>query len=462
MTALLGAVASAGCQVHQVRAPEEIESPVTLPSAWSSPGGDAAVARWWTAFGDARLDALMARVEADNLTLREALARVDAARAAIGEADAGWWPSVDASVSASRQRSVVLGDARAFNLYTSQLAARYELDLWGRVASLTEAAEWEAEATRLDAQALGMTVAANVAEAWFTLVEQQALLALLTEHIEHNAELLDRLEQRYTAGIATAVAVSQQRQALAATRSLVPPVEAQIAVSRHRLAVLAGAAPASLAVEAGEALPTPPPLPATGVPGEVLRRRPDVAAVQFRAAAADARVAAALAERFPTFALSAAIGTGGPTPSALVEQWLYSLVASLAGPIFDGGRRAAAVERRRAEVRAAIADLGQTLLTAMSEVEDALARIDRGFARVEALEAERAVAHTLVEEAEARYTGGLSDYLPVVTAIRSAQAADRAVLSARRELLVQHVALYRALGGGLTPAAPPGRDEERR
>jgi NodT family efflux transporter outer membrane factor (OMF) lipoprotein len=404
----------------------------------------------------------MARVEADNLSLREAVARFEASRAAIGEAEAGWWPSVDASLSVSRQRSAALGVPREFTLYQSGLAARYELDVWGRVASLTEAAEWESEASRLDAQAVGMTVAASVAEAWFTLVEQQALLALLQAHLTTNAELLDRLEQRYRAGIATAVAVSQQRQALAATRSLVPPVEAQIAVTRHRLAVLAGVAPSALGVEAGDVLPDPPALPATGVPGEVLRRRPDVAAVQFRAAAADARVAAALAERFPTFALSASIGTGGLTPSALVEQWLYSLVASLAAPLFDGGRRAAAVERRRAEVEAVVAVLGRTLLTAMGEVEDALVRIDRGQARVVALEEEQAVARTLVEEAEARYAGGLSDYLPVVTAIRSAQAADRAVVSARRELLSQHVALYRALGGGLSPVAPRGLDEERR
>ena len=134
----------------------------------------------------------------------------------------------------------------------------------------------------------------------------------------------------------------------------------------------------------------------------------------------------------------------------------------MAAPLFDGGRRAAAVERRRAEVEALVAGVGRTLLAAMGEVEDALARIDRGQARVVGLEEEQAVARTLVEEAEARYAGGLSDYLPVVTAIRSAQAADRAVVSARRELLSQHVALYRALGGGLSPVAPRGLDEERR
>lgn len=450
-------VGSTGCQVHTVRAPESVEAPVPLAAGWSRTSGEqAAPERWWTAFGDPGLDRLMTRVEADNMSLRQAVARFRAARASVDEAEAGWWPTVDASVSASRQRSAMFGPPIEFTRYASELSVAYELDVWGRVASASDAAEWAAAASRFDVRAVGMSVAGAVAEAWFTVVEQQALLDLLAEHLERNSELLERLQTRYTAGLATSVAVNQQKQALAATRSLVPPVEATLGAARHRLAVLAGVPPSGLAVEAKAALSEPPALPAAGVPGDVLWQRPDVAAARFRVAAADARVAVAVADRFPRFSLAGSIGTGGTTPSALVEQWLYSLVASVAAPLIDGGRRSAVVERREAEVELAVAELGEALLGAMGEVEDALIRIDRGVARIEALEAEREVAYALVDEAEARYAAGLSDYLPVVTAIRSAQAADRSMVQARGALLVQHVALYRALGGGFSPAALEG------
>lgn len=444
----------AGCQAHSITRPEAVEAPIVVPAAFSS-GGEAAVeARWWQIFGDGGLDRLMARVEAQNLDLRAAWARLDRARAEVDAADAGWWPTLDASVQASRQRSALLGQAREFTLYQTSLAARYELDVWGKVSAMTDAVEWQAAATALDVRALAMSLSAAVSDAWFDMAGQRALLALLERHVERNRALLERLEQRFEQGLATAVAVGQQRSALLATEGLLPSARTRIATLRHRLAMLAGHAPgADVPLPAAE-VPDPPALPATGVPGEVLRQRPDLRALSHRAAAADAQVAAALADRFPTFALSASIGTGGVTPSALVEQWLWSIAASVAGPIFDGGRRAAVVEQRRATVREALAALGQAWLVALGEVEGALVALEQSALRVATIEAERQTAAQLVEEAEARYLAGLGDYLPVVTAVRGEQAAERALLAARVERLRLHVALYRALGGGFEPARP--------
>lgn len=447
-------VGALGCQVHPVTRPESVAPPVALPAAWSG-GGEAAVeARWWTAFGDPGLDALMARVEAQNLDLKQAWARLDRARAEADAASAGWWPTLDASVQASRQRSALFGQAREFSLYQANLAARYELDLWGRVSALTDAAEWQAAAGALDVQAVAMSLSASVGDAWFELAGQRALAELLVAHVERNRTLLERLEQRFEQGLATAVAVGQQRGALLATEGLLPPVRARVAALRNRLGVLSGVAPGVEIPLPAAAVADAPPLPATGVPGDVMRRRPDLRAARFRVAAADARVAAALADRFPTFALTGSVGVGGPTPSALVEQWLWSIAASIAGPLIDGGRRAAVVEQQRAMVREGLAALGQAWLVALAEVEGALVAIGESAARLEILEAERRSAAQLVEEAEARYLAGLGDYLPVVTAIRGAQAAERALLAARVERLRLHVTLRRALGGGFEPARP--------
>lgn len=464
------ALLATGCQVHPVTRPDAVEAPVRIPDAWQSPApaGAEAPARWWTAFGDAGLDRLMAAVEAQNLDLRQAWARLDRARAEADAADAGWWPTLDASVQASRQRSALFGQPREFTLYQAQLAARYEVDVWGKVSALSDAAEWRTAATRLDVEALAMSLSASVADAWFELLGQQAQRAVLERHVARNRELLDRLEQRFAQGLATSVAVGQQRGALLATEGLVPPVLTRIAQLRHRLALLAGGAPGAdvplPAADAADAVPEPPALPATGVPADLLRRRPDLRAGQLRVAAADAQVAAAVADRFPTFAIQGSLGTGGVTPSALVEQWLWSIAAGIAGPLFDGGRRAAVVEQREATVREALAAFGQSLLVALGEVEGALVAIEHARARLDVLAAELASSTALVDEAEARYLAGLGDYLPVVTAIRAQQAAERALLAARVELLRLHVTLHRALGGGFAPAPPPPapRPEEAR
>lgn len=444
-----------GCSVHSVARPADTAPAVSLPGAWSQPASGAeAPARWWTLFGDAQLDALMARVERDNLSLRQAWARLDISRAAVAQARAGYWPSLDASVEASRGRTALFGAPRDLERYQATLAARYELDLWGRVGALTDAAQWSAEATRLDLETLALSLSAETVATWLTLSAAMAEQALIEQQIAANREALDTLGARFEQGLSTAVAVAQQRSATLALESLVPPLEAQVAVQRHRLAALAGQ-PAGVALPAPSAeLPAAPALPATGVPGEILRRRPDLRALQHRAAVADAQVAAALAERFPQFAITASVGTGGVDPAGLLTQWLWNIAGSLTAPLIDGGQRAAAVSARRAEVRGAMAALAEGFVEAVGEVEGALVRIDRQSARLAALEAERAAAGTLVEETRARYLQGLADYLPVVTAVRGLHATERNLLRARQALLMHHVDLHRAIGGGWSPARP--------
>ncbi|MCA9538765.1 MAG: TolC family protein, partial [Myxococcales bacterium] len=206
-------------------------------------------------------------------------------------------------------------------------------------------------------------------------------------------------------------------------------------------------------------LPDAPALPAVGLPSALLTRRPDLAAAQHRAAAADARIGAALADRFPRFTLGATVGLGGQSPADLVSQWLWSLTAGLAASLIDGGRRSAEVDVRRAEMDASLAALGESALTAVAEVEDALVGLDRARATLAAIDAERAAADALVDETQARYDAGLDDFLPVVTALRGAQQSARAVLGARHAVLSQQIQLYRALGGGYAPGRP--RDAQK-
>ncbi len=452
--ALLAATALVvvACNPHQARRVDDVGAgPVAVPAAFAAAEGDAAPAppdRWWTTFGDPGLDALMARVEADNLSLRAAFARLDRARALARLAGAGRFPTLQAQAGAGTRRTNFFGQTRDTDDFSVGLAASYEVDLWGRAAALARAGELEARATALDVRAAGLSVAGEVATAWFTLRELRAQRALLDAHLERNTSLLEKLEARAQSGLTPVVAVQQQRQVLLATRSQVPDVDGRLAAVEAQLSTLAGVPPGALALDAAAALPDPPAPPALGLPAALLDRRPDVAAARLRVVAADERVGAAVAERWPSLRLAADTGFAASELADLISSWVYSLSASLVAPIFDGGARSAQVDAQRALVEAELAALGAVVLNALREVQDARAQLDHARRRVDALGAEVDAAQRLVDETTARFEQGLDDFLPVVVAIRGHQQTERALLGARRAWLTEAVRLHRALGGG--------------
>ena len=447
-----------GCLGHS--AVEPAEPPVAPPGAWThSPRGPTVQApdRWWAALSDPGLDTLVERALAGNLELRQAWARLDQAAALATQAGSGRWPDLGVRASSSRFQSIAppgipskIADTSARSRYELGLTAGYELDLWGRIESQVEAAELDATAARLSAEAAAAALVGRIADAWYGLAEQQALLELLGRQEETNTELHRLVEARFARGLAAALDVRLQQQQLLATRAQVPLARARADNLALQLAVLAGLPPGALPVRPAAALPDVPPLPAPGLPAELVRRRPDLQAAARRVEAADRRVAAALSERFPAIRLSASAGMQSYELADLIGGWIWTLAGELSAPLLDGGRRAAEVERRRAMLREQLAAYGQALLAALSEVESAL-RGERG--QKEYLSAARAqveAARLALSEARDRYVRGLSDYLPVLTAVRSVQQSELAVVSARRAILAERVRLHVALGGGWT------------
>lgn len=449
---------SAGCGlIHQ--AERDPKPPVSLPEAYSedSEARDPAK-RWWTAFEDPRVDALVAAALERNLGLAQAFTRLDQAQAMLDGAQAGYWPTVTAEAAVSGSRNVFNfgggGPAGGGTIsvtqaqYNLSLAASYEVDLWGRVHSLVNAAELEYAATRQDLDAVVMSVTAQTAELWFALVEQVATERLLLDQVARNETQLELMELRFGQGLANAVDVFQQRQALAASKTQLPPVRGLRRTLENSLAILLGLPPGSpLPVEMQGSLPELPALPKVGVPADLVAQRPDVRSAQMRVAAADYRVGAALAARFPTLRLTASTGFRAFDIADLFKNWLWNLVAGIAGPIFDGGRLAANQRLSEAQLQDIVLGYGQVVLLAFGEVEDALAleKSQRDF--VVELEDQLDAARKTQEEAYSRYVNGLSEYLPVLTALREVQALERAQISARRQLLSNRIQLYRALGG---------------
>lgn len=452
-----------GC-VPWLRGVEE-EPPPPLPTegGFSRSGEGALPDRWWEQFEDPALNRAVEGVLAGNLDLRRAWARLEQASAILEGADASYWPQINANAELRRNRQAFPFGAFLNTSYPLGLSASYEVDVWGRVAATSNAAELEFRATRDDLESAAMTLAAQVTEAWFNLSEQRAQVELARSQIEANRTALEIVELRFQQGLVSALDVYQQRQLVVGSEAQLPLAEGRLELARHQLAVLLGRPPRSALDAPGAALPDPPTLPSTGVTADLLERRPDLRAAAFRLAAADYRVAAAIANRLPTIRLTASTGFNAFWDASPFSNWIWSLAAGLTAPIFDGGRLSAEQDRTEAVMKELAAAYGQTLLVAMREVEDALVQEATQKRHLEQLVVQTEVASAALREARERYTAGLSDYLPVLTAMNAHQSAQRSELSARRLLLSHRVQLYRALGGHWTQALSPpdeAKDEQ--
>ena len=427
---------SGSCALHRPRSADT--PPIPLPDAFAHAAGERTLAeRWWEEIGDPALNELMSEALRGSFDLARAQARLEQAEAVASAAGADRRPQLTLEAGARRARTIgaagpQAGQAVEANTFSLGLAAAYELDLWGRVGATARAARREAEASRDDVATARLSLAAELADAWLQAREQAEQLALLETQRRAGRDYVELTERRFAEGQATALDVLQQRQQNAALGALAPPIEARYAVLRHQLAVLAGRAPGD-APAPPRGLPELPPLPAAGVPADLLARRPDVRAAMARLAAADERIAAAVAARLPALRFSASAGYQAGEVSALFDEWIGNLIGNLALPLLDGGRRAAEVRRARAALREQAAAAAQTLLRAMREVEDALVQEERQRETARRLETQARLAAETLAQAREQHVNGLSDYLSVLTAVDRLQAIERSLVAARRQ-----------------------------
>ena len=462
------AVLLLACGCRSGRPREEAAAPVSVPEAWAEavPAAEAAQPapdKWWTAFEDERLDGLVAQALADNLSLKTAWARLDAARALARIEGSRLWPQVDLGVAAGHSHTAspagegtVRSDTRS-----ATPAAAYEVDLWGRLRSLRSAAELDAQASRADLDAAAMTLAANVAGLYFQILEQRAQLGVINRQLKTNNTFLDLVNLRFQQGQAVAVDVYQQRQLVARSRAQLPLVHAQLRLREHQLAVLLGQSPGTdVAGDAAE-LPGVPGLPATGVPSGLLKRRPDMRAAELRIIASDHRLAAAIADRFPSVRLTASLPFQAAKSAEVFKYFVWSLAGGASVPLVDGGRRVAEADRNRAVLRQNLNGYADTILTALREVEDALVQERRQAEYLTRVEEEVSIARDTLRESRSRYVNGLTDFLPVLTALRDVQRLELTIVAQRRLRLGYRVDLYRALGGSwMKNLTPPAEAEE--
>ena len=440
-------LATAGCATHKPMSADELDSAVV--EGFSQSGSVTAPDRWWKAFGNTELELLIEEALSDNLDLQQAWARLRQAQALYRITDSNRFPQVDAGASASRTRNSE-GQQKTSDSLSLSASASYEVDLWGKISAASRADWLSYSATRKDIEATALELTSTIAQTWLSIVEQELTLALLNEQLQVNGEYLRLVELRFAQGEASAVEVFQQRLQQASTQGRIPASEANLKVLHNRLAVLLGKTPGSVETSETESLPEVPELPDTGIPADVLGKRPDVRAAELSLLSADQDLAVTKGDLYPTLSLSASAGGNSTDFSEGIENWFGNLTTNLLAPIFDHGSRKANVERNEAVVEEKLLSWKQLLLTAVQDVEDALANEDGQRRTLAEIRNQIELAEKTLERARRSYVNGLSTYLDVLTSLQSLQGLQLEEISARKQLLVYRIDLYLALGGDWT------------
>lgn len=456
----MGLVILAGCASRQpaYQAPE-----AELPAAWKEAAPAPRFAedgRWWSIFNDASLNTLVQEALAENQDLVIAAARVDEARAILGEARSGLAPSVDARAGASRQRNSQRtaisppGVPREFSSYRATVEVSYELDLFGRIRAGAEAARAELAASEAARDAVRLALAAEVAKSYFALrsLDEQVDLTKRTVQLREDSLALQR--RRFQGGLISEYDLRQLEAEAAAVRAQLPPLERELEREQAALAVLLGRSPKAILGQdivrtaSFEEQPDAIVLP-SGMPSELLLRRPDLVQAERQLAAANARIAAARAEMFPSIALTGALGAESASLSNLFAggSGLWVLAAAAAQPIFAGGRLEARTEAARARERAALAQYRKAIQAAFSEVRTAIAAQRHSRETFDAESARAAALADTLRLARLRYDNGVASQLDVLDAERGLLAARFARIEALRSQRSAVADLFRALGG---------------
>ncbi len=425
-----------------------------LPPAPAAP----AEGNWWTLLGDAELDRLEARALENSPSLVLVAARIAESRARLGLARADERPALSTTDSArlageSSERTLPIPTRPvtyrdAGDSYRLSLDASWEPDLWGRIRRSVEAARAQLEAGEADARAARLVLTADLAAAYIGLRGLEAEADILARTRTLRADSLSLLSSRHSAGLAPETEVHRARAELAALDAEQADLGRRHALALNSVALLCGSSVSELQLQPTGRLPAVPRVPA-GIPADVLRRRPDIAAAEALLHARTAEIGVAEAARYPTIRLTAGGGFESPDLLALLDRpsQFWQLGPSLTLPILDGGRTRANLAAAQARADAARADHRQKCLVALREVEDALVDLRQLAAQAGHLAQARDSAGEALRLLRSRHEAGLISYLEVVDAERSQLQFERSLVQNSGARAAASLRLIRALGG---------------
>lgn len=455
---LAAAAVLAGCMNL---APTYQQPDAPIPQAWPTSAGaaqatGAPLAGWQDFFVDERLRGVLALALENNRDLRIAALNIERARALYGIASASALPTVDVGGGASRVRTpgalTTNGQARVANSFSADFGlTAYELDFFGRVRNLSDAALEDFFSTEDARRSAQISLVASVAQAWLQLASDQQRLRLARETLQSQQRSYDLIRQAYELGAQSGVALAQAQTTVEAARGQAAVFDSLVEQGRNALALLAGAQPPAEmlpgdAPAAVAQLPAPP----ADLPSSVLQQRPDVLAAEHALRAAHHDIGAARAAFYPRISLTGSAGVASPSLSSLFEAGsrAWSFGPSISLPLFDGGARRNQLRATEVQRDIELASYEKTLQTAFREVSDALAERRTLAERLDAQRALVAASTRSFDLAQALFKGGGGSYLEVLDAQRALYAAQQTLIGLELTDQANRVTLYKVLGGG--------------
>jgi NodT family efflux transporter outer membrane factor (OMF) lipoprotein len=327
------------------------------------------------------------------------------------------------------------------------------------VRAVSESADLSSQASEGDYHATLLSLSGQLAETWINLLAQRRKQQQLEEQLQIHQKLLELMEMRFMMAKASALDVYQQGQTVSGIEGVMITVKSQIQLSLHQLALLTGKAATTELNLQQSSFPEISAIPATGLPADLLAQRPDIRAAGLRLQSANWSVAAARADRLPKLQLDASLHYSAGILDALLDTWILRLAGSLSGPIFDGGKKKAEVERSKAVVDERLAEYRRVVLTAIKEVEDALRREDEFRQTIKNIDQRIMLTDNAYREATWRYLNGLSDFLPVLREQINQVTLQLDRIQAGADLLKARIELHKALGGSWFNSLAPPKQE---
>lgn len=448
----LSIVLLAGCGPHTVD--YQVTPAVQASSHFSMAGGDTGLTeKWWQAFNRPELDELIEQALQTNQNLAQAVARIKQARSVTRQTESGRYPHINLE-------SNITARDPGYDNKSLDISGTFdwEVDIFNRIDSLAEAGRLTELARIEDAKSIRLSLCAEVATVYFSAVAARRGLELLQQQVQADNQVLSLLKLQFESGLGTNVAVLQQQSRVADSRSLIPLVLLDLRIYENRLDVLVGQIPDGHGrVATTDSLEISSLLPAVGVPSDLLVKRPDVRSARAELIAADADIAAAIADRLPRITLD---GSYLYSDAAAINGPLAIITGTFIQPLLDWGQRKAEVARNQAVYEERLAVFSQAYLQAVEDVENSLYREQQQREFIVRLIERKNILQQTVTETEARYAHGLDDYLPVLSALQELRNIERSLVTQQLALVVNRVELHRAIGGGGTQNLEPIDNEE--
>ncbi|WP_176595325.1 MULTISPECIES: efflux transporter outer membrane subunit [Sphingobium] len=462
-TALTLSACAAGPD-YRAPAPATLGVPAAYSQGGAAPIDETDLANWWTRLNDPALNSLIDSAIAHNLDIVQAQARLRQARESLRQANAAFLPQVNGSASGGRNYTsqtsanrfdsngvpISSGSSHWSSSYSVGANASWQIDLFGELSRSTEAARADLAASGYDLANVRMTIVSELVANYVQarLAQEQLRVARETQGIQQDNYNI--ANWRLQAGLVSSLDEQQAKAQLAQTNATIPQLEASLKGSLNRIAVLTGQAPG----EATRTLETPAPIPAastriaTGIPADTLRQRPDVRSAERALAAATARIGVAQAQLYPSLGISGNIGTSANSFKDLFSLITGGVFANVAQVIFDGGRLASQVRSQKAATDGAFAAYKQSVLTALEDVENAMASLSSARARKAEFATAYEASNSAAIMARSQYQSGLIDFQTLSQTENTLLSARNSLAAAQSDEVLAIAQLYNALGGG--------------